>query len=438
MSVLEAAGPDEDQAWDAATAKYGVDVRGESEWRILSETPDELRLITEALPGSQPSGAYRLATFIRDGDSWEPDNLTSCTATWGREGWLNVDSVEMNMSRPPRADATSLELVVLDDSPPCGTGDPDAMAVVVEETEDTITLVVLTRPALSASSATCPPGFVSLDVILESPLGDRSVVDGSTQPGRPLTVLRTDQQVHVIMLGPSVAGWWDDDNATWVDAEPVTPGIPLANGTEMQVATLDGPQPSVVAGIPIRECEPHGTWTTSLEPAIDWNADTVAVNGTWPLIPRPVTVLSPTIPDYQRAVVEYLEQRGLSNVPVSVEQVIRTDLDGDGIDEVLVAAQHPDTNTAVGAQAGYFSVVLLRRVVTGGVDTIAVFEDLHTVADTDFPTMLVGKVSAIADLNGDNTMEIAIKWRYYEGNGTDVYETTTNSVDKVLGTGCGS
>lgn len=435
--MLEPAGPDEDAAWDAAAAKYGVDLRGDSEWRILSKTPDELRLITEALPGAQPNGFYTLATFKRDGGSWAPGNLTSCTAQWGREGWLNVDLFEMDMSRPTAEDATSLELVVLDDSQPCGTGDPDSIVAVVDETPGAISIVVLTEPAPTSSSV-CPEGFVSIDVDLESPLGDRAVLDASTRPGRPLTVLRPGQQLNVIMLGSSVAGWWDGDNGTWVDTEPVTPGIPLATGSELQVASLVGPLPPVVAGAPVRDCEPLGTWTTSLEPVIDWGADAVAVDGSWPLIPRPVTVLSPTIPDYQRAVVEYLEQRGLSDVPVAVDQVIRADLDGDGVDEVVVAARHPDATNGIGAQAGYFSVVLLRRVVAGGVETTAVFEDLHPVADTDFPTMVLGSVSVIADLNGDAAMEVAIKLRHYEGIGTDVYELTSGTPNKVLSAGCGA
>jgi hypothetical protein len=251
-------------------------------------------------------------------------------------------------------------------------------------------------------------------------------------------VLKPDQHLNVIMLGRSVAGWWDADNSAWVESNPVSPGIPLAPGTELQVASLDGPQPSVFAGTPIRDCETLGTWTTSLEPIVDGGADTVAVDGTWPLLPRPVTLLSPTIPDYQRAVVEYLRQRGLTDVPVAVDQVIRTDLDGDGVDEVIVAAHHPDAMTGIGAQAGYFSVVLLRRVEDGGVDTIALFEDLHAVSDTDYPMMGIGNVSLIADLNGDGAMEIAINSSYFESGGTDVYEMMSNVPKRVLSVGCGS
>ncbi len=437
LSGLEVAGSDGDAAWDAAAAKYGVDMRGDDQWRILSKTTDELHLIARATTDSQLGDTFTLATFTRNGDTWAPGTLAWCPGKWGREGLLNVDSVEVDMSRRTPEDATSLELVVLDDSYPCGTGDPDSIVPVVDETADTVSIVVLTEPSLDVSSG-CPAEFVSITVALKSPLGDREVFDGSSRPGRPLMVLKPDQHLNVIMLGGSVAGWWDADNSAWVESNPVSPGIPLAPGTELQVASLDGPQPSVFAGTPMRDCEPLGTWTTSLEPVVDGGADTVAVDGIWPLLPRPVAVLSPTIPDYQRAVVEYLQQRGLTDVPVVVDQVIRTDLDGDGVDEVIVAAHHPDATTGLPAQAGYFSVVLLRRVVNGGVDTSALFEDLHAVADTDYPTMGIGNVSVIADLNGDGAMEIAINSSYFESGVTNVYDTTSNVPKKVLSAGCGS
>jgi len=437
LSSLDVAGPDGDAAWAAAAAKYGVDMRGDDEWRILSKTSDELRLIAELLPGPEVAAAFTLASFTRNGDTWAPGNLTWCTGKWGREGLLNVDSVEVDMSRRTPEDATSLDLIVLDDSTPCGTGDPDSIIPVVDETADTVSIVVLTEP-LPDASAGCPAEFVSITVPLKSPLGAREVLDGSSRPGRPLMVLKPGQDLNVIMLGGSVAGWWNADNSAWVESNPTTPAIPLAPGTEMQVASLDGPLPSAVSGNPIRDCEPARTWTTSLEPAVDGGADTVAVDGTWPLMPRPVTVLSPTIPDYERAVVEYLQQRGIADVPVAVDQVIRTDLDGDGVDEVIVAAHHPDATTGLPAQAGYFGVVLLRRVVNGGVDTTALFESLHAVADTDYPMMGIGNVSVIADLNGDGTMEIGVNSSYFESGGTDLYDTTSTIPKRVLSVGCGS
>jgi len=121
-----------------------------------------------------------------------------------------------------------------------------------------------------------------------------------------------------------------------------------------------------------------------------------------------------------------------------VEQIVRVDLDGDGTDEVLVAARHPDTATSIGAEAGFYSVVLLRRVVGAGVETTVLFEDIHLEADVDFPSMQTGQVMAVGDLNGDGTMEVALQWQYFEGGGVDIFDVASGSPQKVLTTACGS
>ena len=437
LSGLPLAGPDEDSAWDTAASKYGVDLRGDREWRVLSKTAADLQLIADAAYDAGPTGTLTIATFTRDGDTWSPGNLTSCAARWGQEGLLNVELVEFDPSNRPSRDSTSLRLIFTDDSWPCGTGDPDSTVVVVDETAETVAVVVLVEPAADASPA-CPASVVSITVPLANPLGDRAVVDASTEPARPLTVFRPEQRLQVILAGPSVLGWWDSDMGEWIDADPLSPAIPLAPGTELQVTSLDGPRPAVISGPPVRDCGPAQSWTVSLEPVVDWGAETLAVNATWPLTPRPLTVLSPTIPDYQQVIVDYLARRGIVDVPVQVDQVIRVDLDGDGVDEVLVSAHHPEATNLIGAQAGFFSVVLLRRVDGGAVDTVGLFEDLHLVADTVSSSMLIGDVSGVGDLNGDGIMEIATKWRYFEGAGVDIFDVAPGAPVKVLGTTCGS
>jgi hypothetical protein len=82
--------------------------------------------------------------------------------------------------------------------------------------------------------------------------------------------------------------------------------------------------------------------------------------------------------------------------------------------------------------------VLLRRVVGAGVETTALFQDLHLQPDVDYPSMLTGRVMAVGDLNGDGTMEVAIEWHYFEGSGVDIIDLATGTPQKVLTTGCGS
>lgn len=429
---------DGDHALAATTEQLGFDMWVDQEWWILDRSATGMRLISEAGFGDISSGRlFLVASFTRNGDSWNAGNFTTCAARWGAADRLNVDWLGADPGHRTATDSRVLHLVFVDDIRPCGSGDADFVSTVVEESDEAVSIVVLVEPG-TESSQPCPAGLTLISVELAEPLGTRSVVDGSTEPPRPLTIFRPEQRLHVALAGRSVLGWWDADSEEWVDTDATSPALPIPPGTKFELATLDGPRPDVRAGPVVRDCEPAQTWRVALDPAIAWGEQTLAVNADWPIEPRFPTTLSTTIPDYDEAVRAYLAEHGLPGVPVLVEQVIRVDLDGDGTEEVLVSARHPDAGTTIGASAGFHSVVLLRRVVGAGVETTALFEDLHPEPDHEFPSMLTGQVMAVGDLNGDGTMEIAITWQYYEGGGVDIIDIATGAPQKVLTTSCGS
>jgi len=438
LSSLPPMDDDAERAWDGAAAKYGVDMRGDRDWRILERTDTSLQLIGAVDFGDGSSDShFVIASFSRSGDAWSAENVTNCDARWGANGRLNVDWLEFDPAHRAASDESELQLVFGDDTWPCGSGDADAVTTVVKESDDAVSIVVLVAPSAEPDHA-CTTGLRQTTVHLDEPLGARTVLDASTEPPRPLTLFRPEQRLHVALAGGAVLGWWDADAGTWVDDDATSPALPVSPGTEFAVVALDGPRPSVRAGSVVRDCEPAQTWTVMLNPAIDWGQQTLAVDAEWPLLPRPVTTMSTTIAEYEEAVRALLADRGLADVPLLVEQIVRVDLDGDGTDEVLVAARHPDTATSIGAEAGFYSVVLLRRVVGAGVETTVLFEDIHLEADVDFPSMQTGQVMAVGDLNGDGTMEVALQWQYFEGGGVDIFDAASGSPQKVLTTACGS
>ncbi|MFM2072248.1 MAG: hypothetical protein RLZZ623_2511, partial [Actinomycetota bacterium] len=351
-----------------------------------------------------------------------------------------VELLEIDPAYPATADSTELHMLFGDPTWPCGSGVAGSGAgstVVVDESDDAVSVVVLVTPD-PASTGQCPTGVMPLTVSLSSPLGTRHVFDGSTEPGRPLTMFGPVQRLHMALAGGSVLGWWDADASSWVDADAMSPALPVAPGTEFTVVSLDGSVSTARSGTVVSDCEPIQTWTISLDPALDSSQGTLAVDASWSVLPRRATELSNTIPDYAGAVSAYLADQGLPDVPVLVDQIIRVDLDGDGTDEVLISARHPEASSAVGAAQGFYSVVLLRRVVGSNVETTALFEDLHTAADNDLPSMRTGQVMAVGDLNGDGTMEVAVQWQYFEGGGVDILDVSSGAPQKVLTTGCGS
>jgi hypothetical protein len=65
--------------------------------------------------------------------------------------------------------------------------------------------------------------------------------------------------------------------------------------------------------------------------------------------------------------------------------------------------------------------------------TVAVAEEGTT------PFVEVFRVAAIADLNGDDRMELAVDDKYYEGSGTSVHELRPDrTLDEILSVGCGA
>ena len=185
----------------------------------------------------------------------------------------------------------------------------------------------------------------------------------------------------------------------------------------------------------------------------------LVVTGDHDAMPRTAQILPNDNATYKKIVAEYLAGRGLSGAKPNIVQLLRVDLDGDGKDEVLIAAQNivsederfsfaPDrplltpmmSPTGVPLRkAGQYSVVLLRRVVGGRAKNIALAEFISKKnapapedADPFTDSAWVHKIAAVADLNGDGVMEIVTAEVFLRGHWHRVYETKGASPRTVL------
>jgi hypothetical protein len=131
-------------------------------------------------------------------------------------------------------------------------------------------------------------------------------------------------------------------------------------------------------------------------------------------------------PEHLAIVEDQLRAAGIQGVPIVLQQLLRVDLEGDGTDEVLIVAEHPEANTGGGPLAGWYGMVLLHRVVgSGGTETIPLALTTFIVDNPDnYPTFARHRVSAIADLNGDGTMEVVVDDTYFESYQTAVFDPT--------------
>jgi len=242
----------------------------------------------------------------------------------------------------------------------------------------------------------------------------------------------------VIVTADDVAGWWD--GAAWREAADGP--LPVAGGETYRMVDLGRPVTTAVGGAPNEGCDANNT-----EPGIPmegfewphWQYDgSVAVSGDHDVTPRPARRLDlPAPPDVVEAARQMLAAQGVADPAPDVVEQVSADLDGDGTDEQIVVANHGSTEyfDETGASA---SIVFLRRVNGGTV--VDHFVTADAPREREGPPPYVRNflhIGAVADLNGDGTMEFVVQFHYYEGRGTVIHEMSKVDVPRVLQSFCG-
>lgn len=232
-------------------------------------------------------------------------------------------------------------------------------------------------------------------------------------------------------------------NGNWVKAEEMAP---LMKGGERytlysmtrRIGVRTGAKPAS-EGAPCDET----MYVKNLAPK-NAEGDLIAVGASWNALPRIPKVGSTRSPAYRAAVADLLRRNRIRRPQVNIVKVLRVDLDGDGTEEVLINATRakrwdtgsitPDWNP------GDYSVVLLRKVIRGKVETIVLDGEYHPRlrnAESDGPPNEY-KITAVLDLNGDGRMEVIVQGGYYEGDWKTVYDIKGIKADNIFGCGCGA
>lgn len=161
----------------------------------------------------------------------------------------------------------------------------------------------------------------------------------------------------------------------------------------------------------------------------------------WKPLPREVKSIGLKNPTYLKIVNDFLRTKGITHNNTELKQAFRIDLEGDGQEEVILAANRiwamPEQPRPKKPFDEY-SFVLLRKIVGGKPQNFLISgrffpKSRYEYDDNDYT------VSALADLNGDGKMEIVVYGQYYEGNSAHVFQMTGNKAVEVitLNVGCG-
>jgi hypothetical protein len=238
----------------------------------------------------------------------------------------------------------------------------------------------------------------------------------------------------LVVTGFGALGWWDGSG--WVQVESGT-ALPVAGGEDYQVAFV-GLEATISGGAPTTLCEPLDNPGVELENELvlgDWPGPLgVAISSPWILVPHLVEEIEDD-GTHSAFAAELLAERGLDVPEPAIKQLLQVDLEGDGVNEVLVVAE--DVSAGLFAEDGDYSIAFMRRTVQGDVQTVILGDSVVVTADS--PVVNSYSVGAVADLNGDGRMEVVLSTAYYEGIGVDVWEYVDDDLGLVrqISAGCG-
>jgi hypothetical protein len=209
-----------------------------------------------------------------------------------------------------------------------------------------------TQPTRASVAPTAAP-VVSTSQPTEEP---------QSEPGKPVVAPIVDARTGFLFGGTQNGRWLDPDamaqllvgNERYRVYSGVT-DLGEARGSR-PVTESAGP----CSGRPVIMLMP----SPQLQPAI-------AIGGSWDLLPRRPQQLSLDNVIYREAMADWLRAQGIDQPEVQLTAVQRLDLEGDGVDEVVVSATRlKDGGHTPPVAAGDYSVVVVRKLVAGTVVTL--------------------------------------------------------------------
>jgi hypothetical protein len=163
----------------------------------------------------------------------------------------------------------------------------------------------------------------------------------------------------------------------------------------------------------------------------------IGVASGWLSEKRGATVLS-NQPSYIQALTEWFQLQANSPAEIHITRILQADIEGDGINEVLISASYFKDASGHMAETGDYSIVLLRKVIGNDVVTVPLLKDYYVTSlpEAELTYPLTYTLAGALDLNNDGTLEVIVDVSRWEGGGLIVYRVDGQNVREVLRTIC--
>jgi transcriptional regulator with XRE-family HTH domain len=222
-------------------------------------------------------------------------------------------------------------------------------------------------------------------------------------------------------------------NRRWLPAGNAAPLI--REGMQYRLYRLTGRLDERLGGAARPPPETCSNPTVRIADAQPADEDVIAVSGDSNALPRAPSVQSTRQLAYRDRVAQWLRARGIADPSPNITQLLRVDLEGDNVDEVLIAANRL-RGAGTSAQPGDYAMVLMRKITAGAVQTIPLAEEYYPIGCIADCAPAAHRVAAVLDVSGDGVMEVVLSWRNYEARGKSIYRAEKGGMVRALAWEC--
>lgn len=241
-------------------------------------------------------------------------------------------------------------------------------------------------------------------------------------------------QVNAIIDGETGFLLGGSQNGNWLHADMVASTVgegdkyQLFNTTEYIGEGIGTKAQSINEG----PCTKN--YSVELNPKPDFIPN-LLVEGEWNVTPRFSTRIASN-QVYKDSIEEILLEKQIIDPEVMITYILKVDLEGDGVDEVLIIAiNFEDGKISPSVKSGNYSLIVLRKIVGGIVETIPLVFDVY-LEDNDlaYPTFYL--IDGIFDLNGDGRLDIVVEGKSWEGKEIAIFDIEQGIANQVLTVSC--